>query len=511
MNSSKIRLYLIALLLTIVGLGMTLYKHFELGFPLLPGAKSTVWTVEGQISFNTDGGPSSASLALPAENNGFQILHEDYAASGYGFFLSRQGEHRRAEWSARDIQGPQTLYYNLQLSRKSGSDTEAPALDEAPEIPRVDLDEPDLTAAQAVVALAKQQSSDARSFTYQLLQALISPDPSQDVRVLQKRGKISTSRIVDLLHLGGIPAREVRGLYLEDKRRNQNLVNMLEIHDGEQWRVFDPYQAQEGLPENFLLWQQGGISLLDVIGGTSSKVSFSISANSTSARGLALQTAANEKAALIDFSIYSLPIAEQNAFKTILLVPIGTLIVVFLRVLIGIRTSGTFMPILMALAFMQTSLITGLIIFVVVVSIGLWIRSTLSHLNLLLVARISSVVIVVIGIMAGLSIISYKLGINQLLTVTLFPMIILSWTIERMSVLWEEEGPKEVVVQGFGSLLVASLAYLVMTNSLVEHLTFNFPELLFVILALNLLLGQYTGYRLTELARFQPLAARGTH
>ncbi|EGG99669.1 hypothetical protein imdm_833 [gamma proteobacterium IMCC2047] len=209
---------------------------------------------------------------------------------------------------------------------------------------------------------------------------------------------------------------------------------------------------------------------------------------------------------MVDFSIYSLPIEEQNAFKAILLVPIGALIVVILRTLVGIRTSGTFMPILIALAFIKTSLITGLFIFIFVVSAGLLIRSYLSHLNLLLVARISAVIIVVIGLMAAMSIVSQKLGFSQALTVTFFPMIILAWTIERMSILWEEDGPKEVLIQGAGSLFVAILAYLCMTNRVVEYLTFNFPELLFVNLAVILLLGQYTGYRLSELRRFQPLA-----
>ena len=67
-------------------------------------------------------------------------------------------------------------------------------------------------------------------------------------------------------------------------------------------------------------------------------------------------------------------------------------------------------------------------------------------MRLLLVARISSVIIVVIAIMSMMSIISYKLGLTQVLTVTFFPMIILSWTIERMSILWEEEGKREVFV-----------------------------------------------------------------
>ena len=71
-----------------------------------------------------------------------------------------------------------------------------------------------------------------------------------------------------------------------------------------------------------------------------------------------------------------------------------------------------------------------------------------------------------------------------------------------MSILWEEEGPRQVVVQGGGSLLVAVLAYLLMDQPLVRHLAFNFPELHLVVLAAILLLGRYTGYRLSELRRF---------
>jgi hypothetical protein len=91
------------------------------------------------------------------------------------------------------------------------------------------------------------------------------------------------------------------------------------------------------------------------------------------------------------------------------------------------------------------------------------------------------------------------------MTITFFPIIILAWTIERMSVLWEEEGGREVLAQGGGSLLTAVLAYLAMDNAWVRHLTFNFPELQLALLGLILLLGSYTGYRLLELRRFRPM------
>lgn len=319
-------------------------------------------------------------------------------------------------------------------------------------------------------------------------------------------GRDSRTRLlIDLLKMADIPVRMVRGLYLEDGRRRQPMLDMLEVYTDDGWLMFDPVTGVSGNPPNFFLWQRGGKSLLDVIGGTKSRVSFSMISQAVPARDLALKTSQADEAALIDFSIYDLPLEVQNAFKSILLVPIGTLVVLFMRIVVGLRTSGTFMPVLISVAFLQTQLLPGLAIFITIVSIGLWIRSILSQLNMLLVARLAAVMIVVIGIMGAMSILSWKLGITQALSVTFFPMIILAWTIERMSILWEEEGPKDVFIEGFGSLLVATMSYLLMSNAHVEHLTFNFPELLLVVLGITLMMGQYTGYRLLELRRFKPL------
>ncbi len=60
-------------------------------------------------------------------------------------------------------------------------------------------------------------------------------------------------------------------------------------------------------------------------------------------------------------------------------------------------------------------------------------------------------------------------------------------------------------VKGGGTLLSASLIFLAMKNKYVSHLTFTFPELLLVVLAVIIMIGSYTGYRLSELRRFEPL------
>jgi hypothetical protein len=115
------------------------------------------------------------------------------------------------------------------------------------------------------------------------------------------------------------------------------------------------------------------------------------------------------------------------------------------------------------------------------------------------------VLIIVVLLMLIVSILSHKLGLDTGLSVALFPMVIISMTIERMSVLWEERGAGDALKAGAGSLVVAVIAYLAMGLDWLEHLIFTFPELLLVTLAIVILLGRYTGYRLTELKRFRAL------
>ena len=133
-------------------------------------------------------------------------------------------------------------------------------------------------------------------------------------------------------------------------------------------------------------------------------------------------------------------------------------------------------------------------------------RFYFDQLKLLLVPRLAAVLITVIIIMILISLLSHKLGLHRGLSVALFPMVIMTMTIERMNIVWEERGAKEAMKQGIGSLFVAALAYLIMSISQVQYLLFMFPELLLVLLAVTLLLGRYRGYRLTELYRFKVLA-----
>lgn len=491
------------LLLIFLGLLTAWLRHAETGIPFLPGEQTPTWIVEARVDFVADG-EVMLSLNIPERPPGFRIFSEQTASPGYGFSIVEHDGNRRGEWSIRNAQGRQTLYYKVHVA------PDQEVVDPRGE-PRPVIDDavfwggPEATAAEQLLAGAMARSSTPESLAREVIRELTTTDPSQNAALLLANHQ-RVNLIQRLLTDAGLAVRVSMGLFLEDARRNQPLTPMIEVYADDRWVVFNPETGRQGMPDNLLLWHRGGRSLIDLIGGSGSQVSFSMIRQAMPAMDLAQARGDGGGFGLL--SIHRLPIEEQSVFKLLLLLPVAALVTVFMRILIGLRTSGTFMPILIALAFLQTSLVPGLVNFITIVGLGLMLRSYLSYLNLLLVARIATIIVIVVFLMGMMSLVGYQLGFNTGMTIAFFPIIIIAWTIERMSILWEEEGPREVFIQGSGSLLVAIFAYLLMQHPLVGHLSFNFPELNLVIIALIMLMGQYTGYRLLEMHRFRAMGER---
>ncbi|TDJ43882.1 MAG: hypothetical protein E2O52_09535 [Gammaproteobacteria bacterium] len=503
------RVWVIALVLTIGGLSSSYYKWQVLGFPVAPREQTEVWTVEVTVRFEAGPGPIKASLYIPGLTPGFAILEENFVSRGFGFTENYVSGGRQVQWARRRAPGLQTLYYRVVLYKDPGqtqSDTTPPF----PAKPK--LGEPFNTAMEGLIEDVGGKSADAESFAEQLLKRLAQPVADQNVELLLGPVPSAADRArtaQTLLAAARIPARVIRGIYLQDQQRRARIVPWLEVHDGTRWLYFDPVTGSQGLPDNFLQWWTGQDPLLDLDGGVDVDIRFAVQSNVMSRIELAQRRADDAPSVLAQFSLFSLPIQTQAVYSVLLLIPIGALVVVLLRNVIGLQTFGTFMPVLIALAFRETQLLWGVIMFSSLVVLGLAFRFYLERLRLLLVPRLSAVLIIVVMLMLMLSVVSHKLGFEGGLSVALFPMVILAMTIERMSVVWEERGSTEAIQQGLGSLLVAAICYAAMDLDIVQHLLFVFPELLLLVLAATLLMGRYTGYRLLELYRFRGLAGSG--
>jgi hypothetical protein len=110
--------------------------------------------------------------------------------------------------------------------------------------------------------------------------------------------------------------------------------------------------------------------------------------------------------------------------------------------------------------------------------------------------------------MTAISLVSNQLGLETGLSVSLFPMVIISMVIERMSVVWEERGAFASIKEGTGSLAMAALSFMAMSIDILSYWVTVFPEINLIVLGLIIALGRYTGFRLLELIRFKQLAVK---
>ncbi len=510
LSSRRRQLYVLSAALTVTGLSVATYRAVELGFPITPGATSSLWTVEARIQFERfTPGPAKAMLAVPSDPLGFSVLSENFISRGYGVSVSDEDGDRIALWAIRRTEGEQSLYYRLRVFRQADRSLAVPA----PPFPPVpELEEPFASAMDAIIEDVRRRSADVETFTATLLQTIASASPDDNVRLFigDESDPFAAARAARTLLAGArVPARILQVLPLPDEARRVEMQPWIAVHNGKKWLFFNPMTGVKELPKSLLIWRWNGDPLVRVSGGVRESIEFRVSPSVQDALSLAQQQAASHGSRLAQFSLLDLPLQTQQVYAVVSLIPIGALIIVLMRNLVGIRTFGTFLPVLVALAFRETRLIAGILLFSSLVAVGLALRLYLEKLHLLLVPRLAAVLTMVVLLMAALSVLSHRLGLETGLSVALFPMVILTMTIERMSVVWEERGPRDAVIDGLGSLLVAAIAYGVMDMAILQHVAFVFPETLLVVLAVILMLGSYTGYRLSELRRFRALGGHG--
>ncbi|MBF0454433.1 MAG: UUP1 family membrane protein [Magnetococcales bacterium] len=504
---SNRHLYVLSAFLTLVGVGLFVAKLMIFGLPLTPQNKSNLWEVEAHLSFRGSGGPVKISQILAQSQSRFSIIDQAFVSPGYGLTTTQEKGQKRITFSKRKVSGEQNLYYRFTVLDKGLN--KARKKKDAPHINPVTWQGSRLVAAQAILDAATVKSADTPTLIVAIIEQLEAKASASHARVLfgKQRSLETKAEIVSgILSLAKLPARSVHGLSLHRAHYQPHFSHWLELFDNGVWQ---PYSLITGQPtdlENHFPWWRGALPFVQMEGGKRPVTNLSVSWGEESAL-LSVKQATNDvEKALLNVSFFSLPLDVQQVYRIMVVAPLGALLLVFLRNVIGIGTFGTFMPVLMAMSFRETELFWGILLFTIIIGISLIVRIYFESLKLLVVPRLAALLIVVILVMAGLSILGHKMGLGGGLSVALFPMVILTMTVERISILWDERGPAQAIKHGISSLAVASLCYVVMTHDMVEHLLFVFPELLLVLLAITLLLGRYTGYRLMELVRFRVLA-----
>jgi len=87
----------------------------------------------------------------------------------------------------------------------------------------------------------------------------------------------------------------------------------------------------------------------------------------------------------------------------------------------------------------------------------------------------------------------------------LLPIVILTMMIERFNIIAEEDGLPNALKIFVTTILVSVCCFLVMKVEMVGRLALIFPEVQLFNVAILLMIGRYSGYRLSEIWRFRDI------
>ena len=196
----------------------------------------------------------------------------------------------------------------------------------------------------------------------------------------------------------------------------------------------------------------------------------------------------------------------EETVTLLLLVPVAATVVVFLRTVVGLDTFGIFAPMILAFTFLTVGIVGGLLVLGALVLVGAPSRLLLDRYHTLAVARLGVLLSIVALVLLGATFVAATVGDTQLLEADAFPLVIIAGIIERFVSAQMDLGPKEAAKLSLFTVISSVIVWLVISPPPVQAVFRSRPDLILLCFPALLLMGRYSGLRLSELIRFWGIA-----
>ncbi|OHB77486.1 MAG: hypothetical protein A2W31_12140 [Planctomycetes bacterium RBG_16_64_10] len=510
-------------LLVLIGAGcLALRLHPQNQAPIARG--DSVWRLTYHIGFRADAPGARVWVAFPQDTPHARVYRQRLRHSEMRTERLRSGPagsravtavtHRAGAFQLR---AECDIHLSQHASWRPGTTATVATVDARAKLLQsektIQLDSPAVRAVLDQLGTAATSQTDLveRLFEYCVVHLRVGGEdaPNDAAAALQQGVATWLGRaraMVALCRAGKIPARLVTGFELCPNSNAQPHV-WVEVRADDQWQ---PYDLENGfareLPHHFVPVQANGTRIVRATGVGNLRVDCSIVRLPPTVG--AVNPRNGRLADVVDLT--RLPLDMHEVLALLLLLPFGAVVTVVFRTIVGIQTFGTFTPTLLAMSFVYADWRTGLAVFAAVLALGLASRALLDRLELLMVPRLSVVLtLVVLCMVFGVSALDH-FQVTPSPQAVLLPMVILTMTVERFYLTTVEDSiPYALQLLG-GTLIVAFFCFLVLRWAEVGWMILRFPEIHFFTVAALILLGRYTGYRMTELRRFRSTADSDT-
>ncbi len=519
--------WLIVFILIFIAVSLIAYKTFILGVSFIPREEKNLWNVELAVRVQPSTKSRKIGFPIPRQSDRISIKNTQYDGKGMSLTIEKTPDGVRGQWSGK-MSEKRTLYYRVSLAIKEKHYT----------LPALELPEPKGARTKEFLTVEDLEPEDIKAIKKiegEILSPSISPQRAikeifyfiyEEILINSRRQWKNLSDIAEHLEadsLGkarlftvmarrqGIPCRTVGGLILRpekklDEKGRYELSYWNEINIGGKWIPVCTsygnfaYLSDEYLP---LFWNINNTETIL----NDENASLRITANRVDSAEFTIQEYRKElrrtKSWLMEYSLYLLPIHVQSVFRVLILIPFGAVVLVIFRNIIGVKTFGIFLPVLLALFFQETGFLFGFFFFSAIVGTGFLLRFLLKKMQLLAIPHLSIILTAVVMMLCIFAVFNRELRIFREFTPALFPIVITTIFIERFGLMLEEEGLQNTLASLIGSIIIATITYGIFSIRTLQSVVFTHPETLFILIAIFIMVGKYTGYRVSELVRFR--------
>ncbi len=503
--------------LVLLALGLIAFRVLHLGYQLSDVLPESHYRLTYHLSLDGHEREAVVRTFLPQSDQRQEVLSEDNDSPGLFIKVAQEGPNRRAIWSQSRVPNKSSIDYSLVLTSRALR-YELPKHSAAPQSyastwarylepeEAIQVDHPEIHQALKAAGATTGDAVHRLRAIYKLTSSLPSKSfkGTTDALTALRLGEASCngkSRLfVALARATGLPARLVGGLILEPGSKKTS-HQWVEVYINGHWIPFCPTNGHFAeLPAHYLTLYRGDHGLFSHTADVNFDYEFETTVEQVPSEKA--QTSLQAINVLAHFQRLGLPF---SLLRTMLMLPLGALIVVICRNVAGIPTFGTFLPALIAAAMLQTGALWGTVGLLGIVLVVALVRLALQSLQLLHSPTLAVLLAVVTGSMLATSLVAEHFQVQALTRMTLFPIAVLAITAERFYVALVDRGAPAAMSELLGTLLVIYLCYLQMRSIALQSLIVGFPEVLLVVVALDIYLGTWTGIRLSEHLRFRRL------
>lgn len=194
-----------------------------------------------------------------------------------------------------------------------------------------------------------------------------------------------------------------------------------------------------------------------------------------------------------------------NTIILILLLPFLATLAVFVRHIIGLPSLEMLVPIALSITLVSTGISAGAVLLITILVASTIARILLKRVRIMQLPKMAlSILVVSLFVFASLTI-SASVGMLTVTQLSIFPVLLLILLGEKIVSLQLSRSASETFQIATVTIFMGLLGFGILSSEVIRRIILLYPEIILILIPLNILMGRYFGLRLTEVYRFGSL------